>query len=423
MSRYVFKLPDLAEGTVEAEIVAWRVSVGDVVKEDDPLAEVMTEKAAIELRSPVSGRLLSIRGAPGERVAVGAELAVFETATQAEPIAQESSKTTAQHTPAQSSSGADAAGLPESASESRQVLTSPAIRRQAREAGIDLTTVAGSGPGGRVVREDLEQQLQARNARTAGQPIDTGRSSVLAAKGATADVQEVNITGLRRLIAERMQATLTIPHFSFVEEVDVTELEVLRVQLNAQRPQGAAALSYVPFMVCALVCALRAHPECNARHDAERGVLLRYRPVHVGIATQTVSGLKVPVLLEAQRKSLEEIALEVRRLSAAARDNTATMQELSGSTITLTSLGKLGGVMSTPIINAPELAIVGVNRAVERPVVRGGTVAIRRMMNLSSSFDHRFIDGYEAAAFIQKLKSLLEYPATIFMDGPRVQKP
>ncbi len=417
MSRFVFKLPDLAEGTVEAELVAWRVKAGDTVKEDDPLAEVMTEKAAVELRSPVSGRLLSVNGAPGERIAVGAELAVFETATPAATVAPPQGEPAAQRTASvhpRSSVDADRA----STSETRTVLTSPAIRRQAREAGIDLATVAGSGPGGRVLRQDIEPHLQARAARPREPSVDTTRPSPPASEALAADVQELKITGLRRVIAERMQATLAIPHFSYVEEVDITELEALRQQLNSQRAVPAGiALSYLPFILSALVRALREFPQCNARHDAERGVVLRYRAVHIGIATQTDMGLKVPVLRNAHQKSLAEMAAEVQRLSSAARNNSATREELTGSTITVTSLGKLGGLASTPIINAPELAIVGVNRAAERPVVHGGAVTIRRMMNLSASFDHRFIDGYEAAAFIQKLKTLLECPATIFIDG------
>ena len=425
MSRFVFKLPDLAEGTVEAEIVAWLVKAGDMVKEDDPLAEVMTEKAAIELRSPVTGRLLSVSGAPGDRVAVGAELAVFETATTIQPMAEGRGELAAQRTATASGQAGALRAAAADGGASRPVLTSPAIRRQAREAGIDLAAIVGSGADGRILRQDLEHHVQAGNTRApAAQPIATvGPAPALAAESVADEVETVKITGVRRVIAERMQATLAIPHFSYVEEVDVTELEALRVQLNAHRTRAAPALTYVPFIICALVRALREHPECNARHDAERGVLLRYRAVHVGIATQTESGLKVPVLRDAQAKPLHEIAEEVRRLSAAARDNTASLQQLTGSTITVTSLGKLGGLMSTPIINAPELAIVGVNRAAERPVVRGASVSIRRVMNLSASFDHRFIDGHDAAAFIHQLKSLLEYPATIFMDGPRTQQP
>jgi 2-oxoisovalerate dehydrogenase E2 component (dihydrolipoyl transacylase) len=385
----------------------------------------MTETAAVELRSPVTGRLLSVNGAPGDRVAVGAELAVFEIATPVQPMAEGHSESAAQRAATDSGTIGAPRGGAAGGGASRPVLTSPAIRRQAREAGIDLAAIVGSGPDGRILRQDLEQHLQARSPRApAARPIVTaGPAPALAAESEPDGVEEVKISGVRRVIAERMQATLAIPHFSYVEEVDVTELEALRLHLNAHRTGSAPALTYVPFIICALVRALREHPECNARHDAERGVLLRYRAVHVGVATQTASGLKVPVLRDAQAKSLHEIAEEVRRLSAAARDNTASLQELTGSTITVTSLGKLGGLMSTPIINVPELVIIGVNRAAPRPVVSGASVSIRRVMNLSSSFDHRFIDGHDAATFIHKLKSLLEYPATIFMPDPRPQIP
>jgi 2-oxoisovalerate dehydrogenase E2 component (dihydrolipoyl transacylase) len=426
VSRYVFKLPDLAEGTVEAEILSWRVRPGDMVNEDDPLVEVTTEKAAVELRSPVGGKVIAVSGAPGDRVAVGAQLAVFETSaatgsaaileTEPKP-AQRGGTTLAQASPGH---------LSDMAAELQPVSTSPAIRRQAREQGIDLAGVKGSGPGGRITREDLEEHIQARVAEghvSAGtehttNPIDSdNRSPRPPADSNTDVVEEVKISGVRRVIAERMATTLSIPHFTYVEEVDVTELESLRTQLNSRR-HGAAALSYLPFIIRALVRALRQYPQCNATHDVERGVLLRYRAVHVGIATQTESGLKVPVLRDAGTKSLEELATEIHRLSVAARSNTATRRDLSGSTITVTSLGKLGGLVSTPIINTPELAIIGVNRATERPAVHMGAVVIRRIMNLSSSFDHRFIDGYDAASFVRSLKSLLEHPATIFIDEP-----
>ncbi len=429
MSRVVFKLPDLGEGTVDAEIVSWRVKPGETIAEDEALVEVMTEKATVEVPAPVTGRVVSLSGAPGDRVPVGSELAVFETAAPAssavatEVPAQGSAAedsaargsaadgSAAQGSAAQSSAaqvGESTASAEPAAARSGPVLTSPAIRRRAREAGVDLSEVPGSGPGGRILRGDLD-------ARIGAQPgLGTAPAAPRAER--TGDTEEIKVIGLRRIIAERMsESARTIPHFSYVEEVDVTELERLRLHLNAKRGAGAAPLTYLPFLILALVRALAEHPECNALYDAARGVIVRHRAVHVGVATQTRDGLKVPVVRDAERKSLEELAQEIRRLSEAARANTATRAELTGSTITVTSLGKLGGIASTPIINAPELAIVGVNRAVERPVVAGGAIAIRRMMNLSSSFDHRFIDGHEAAAMIQSLKERLEHPATIFL--------
>jgi 2-oxoisovalerate dehydrogenase E2 component (dihydrolipoyl transacylase) len=396
MSRYVFKLPDLGEGAVEAEIVAWRVAAGEQVQEDQPLVEMLTQKATIEVSAPVTGRVVSTTGTAGDRVAVGAELAVFETAAQsgAAPAPVPTSAPTPTAAPAQTTTVAPA----------QRVATSPAIRRRAREAGIDLATIAGSGPHGRIVLSDLAARLQAEAAGTAR------------AADAAPEVREIPVTGLRRLIAEQVSLSAhTIPHFSYVEEVDVTALESLREQLNATAGAGEAALSYLPFIILGLVRALARHPQCNARFDAPRQMLLQHRAVHVGVAVQTPQGLKVPVIRDAQTRSLRELDAELRRLSAAARDGSARATELTGSTITVTSLGKLGGIASTPIINQPELAIIGVNRAVQRPVVHAGAIGIRRMMNLSSSFDHRFIDGFDAARLIQTLREMLEQPALLFI--------
>jgi 2-oxoisovalerate dehydrogenase E2 component (dihydrolipoyl transacylase) len=285
-----------------------------------------------------------------------------------------------------------------------RVMTSPANRRLASEAGIDLTTVAGSGPGGRILRADLQGAAPRAADTDSAAPADA------------ADTTEIKVIGLRRLIAERMsEAKRTIPHFAYVEEVDVTELESLREHLNHSRAKDAGALSYLPLVVMALTRVLESFPQCNVLYDAARGVLVRHRSMHVGIATQTPDGLKVPVVRNAQSRGLWEMAAEIRRLAERARSNKATREELVGSTITVTSLGKLGGIASTPIINAPEVAIIGLNKAVERPVVVQGAVVVRRIMNLSSSFDHRFVDGYDAAAMIQALKERLEHPATIFI--------
>jgi 2-oxoisovalerate dehydrogenase E2 component (dihydrolipoyl transacylase) len=437
MSRFVFKLPDLGEGTVEAEIVSWRVKPGDEVAEDDVLAEVMTEKAAVEVPAPVSGKIVSITGQPGDMVAVGSELVVLETAAgnaaaeavaaapgangggsgRAHPAQEKRSLAAvgngaAGRHAAAAAADSGSAGAPAAADSNRRVLTSPAIRRRAKEAGIDLRQVAGSGPQGRIVRQDFEAYAAARSP---------GRSPAMAAvtslpQRSAGGTEEIKVIGLRRLIAQRMsEAKRNIPHFSYVEEVDVTELEALRRHLNTKLEPGTPALTYLPFLALALVRVLEDFPQCNAHYDAERGVLIRYRSVHLGIATQTPEGLKVPVVRDAQLRSLWDVAAEMRRVTEAARANKATREELGGSTITLTSLGKLGGIASTPIINAPEVSIVGINRAVERPVVFGGAIMVRRMMNLSSSFDHRFVDGYDAAAMIQALKERMEHPATIFV--------
>ena len=432
MSRYVFKLPDLGEGTVEAEIVNWRVKPGDTVVEDDVLVEVMTEKAAVEVPAPVSGRVLATTGAPGDMVPVGAELIVLETqpdaAAQAPPAPAGKSAPVAaagSATPAMTAAGGNGAAAVHAtqdpaAARTGRVATSPAIRRRAHEAGIDLRQIAGSGPNGRIVPKDLEAYV----ARRAPQPtpLRAAPKAVPAARAAEPRVapsgatEEIKVIGLRRLIAQRMsEAKRNIPHFAYVEELDVTELESLRRHLNSRLAQGAPALTYLPFLALALARVLRDFPQCNAHYDAERGVIVRHGSVHLGVATQTAEGLKVPVVHDAQALSLWDLAAEMRRVSEAARTNKAKREELTGSTITITSLGRLGGIASTPIINAPEVAIIGVNRALDRPVVVDGAIAIRRTMNLSSSFDHRFVDGYDAAAMIQALKECLEHPATIFI--------
>ncbi|HXZ59882.1 MAG TPA: dihydrolipoamide acetyltransferase family protein [Steroidobacteraceae bacterium] len=425
MSRYVFKLPDLGEGTVEAEIVGWRVKAGDAVAEDDVVVEVMTEKAAVEVPAPVSGRVVSTTGEPGDKVPVGAELLVLETEPRAALAAA------AVQTPAASAPPARAAGAGNGASAATEahgamaasrgrVATSPAIRRRAHEAGIDLRQVAGSGPSGRIVSKDLDAYV-ARGSQGQPVPLRPAPRAVPAAKSparAPGATEEIKVIGLRRLIAQRLsEAKRNIPHFAYVEELDITELESLRAHLNSKLERGAPGLTYLPFLALALVRVLKDFPQCNAHYDAERGVIVRHAAVHLGVATQTPDGLKVPVVHDADRRSLRDLAAEMRRVSEAARTNKATREELTGSTITITSLGKLGGIASTPIINAPEVAIIGVNRAVERPVVFEGAIAIRRTMNLSSSFDHRFVDGYDAAAMIQALKECLEHPATIFIGS------
>jgi 2-oxoisovalerate dehydrogenase E2 component (dihydrolipoyl transacylase) len=417
MSRYVFKVPDLGEGTVSSEIVAWRVKVGDVVSEDAPLVEMSTEKAVVEVPSPVGGRIVSLAGGPGDTIAVGADLVVFETdaaapATPARaPPAAAAPPAASAAAPAKAGAASNGAAAPAAAAASGRIMASPATRRRAREAGVNLAAVVGSGPGGRIGRADLDAVLAAR-------PEEAGGAPAPAARRARSGTEEIKVIGVRRVIATRMsEAKRNIPHFAYVEEVDVSALEALRAHLNARAPRGAPALTYLPFIVAALTRVLEQFPQCNALYDAERNVIVRHHAVHVGIATQTPDGLKVPVVRNAEARALDELAAEIRRVSEAARSGSATRAELGGSTITVTSLGKLGGIASTPVINSPEVAIVGINKAVDRPVVVAGAVTVRRMMNLSSSFDHRFVDGFDAAAMIQALKERLEFPATIFMDS------
>ena len=442
MSEHVFRLPDLGEGTVEAEVVEWHVEAGDVVKEGDIIADVMTDKANIEVPSPVTGRVLRTTGQPGDLVAVGAELIAFEVAgtpnvepgqptmAPARALAEPPSVTTAavipvpEPSPVVSNSGAaqppaadsnppgepsnsPTRQAPESSwslqSAPENVRTSPAVRKRAKEAGIDLGLVSGSGPRGRILMKDLELELSGQSAR---QPAPSG----------VGEVTEVKVIGVRRLIANRLQAAKQqIPHFAYVEEVDITALEALRQHLNAEKAADTPSLTYLPFVALALIRALKETPQCNAHYDAERGVLLQFARVHLGVATQTPDGLKVPVVRNAESRSLWQLASEIGRVAEAARDNTAKRDELTGSTITLTSLGRLGGIASTPVINAPETAIIGINKAVNRPMVIGSEISIRLMMNLSSSFDHRFVDGHDAASLIQKVRSFLEQPATIFI--------
>ena len=294
-------------------------------------------------------------------------------------------------------------------------MASPATRRRAREAGIDLAQVAGSGPSGRITRQDFEAAL---GGSVAPQATAASASAGVPSLAPRTGTEEIKVIGVRRVIANRMtEAKRNIPHFAYVEEVDVTELESLRQHLNGRLPAGASQLTYLPFIAAALVRALEGFPQCNAHYDTERNVLVRHHGVHLGVATQTPDGLKVPVVRHAEARTLWDLSAEIRRVSEAARTGKAAREELTGSTITLTSLGKLGGIVSTPIINAPEMAVIGVNKAIDRPVVVAGAVTVRRMMNLSSSFDHRFVDGYDAAAMIQALKDLLEHPATIFIPG------
>jgi 2-oxoisovalerate dehydrogenase E2 component (dihydrolipoyl transacylase) len=415
MSEFTFKLPDLGEGTVEAEIAEWMVKVGDQVQEEDPICAMLTDKAAVELTAPVSGTVVSVAGEEGDVVAVGAPLIVFasEDARQGTPAESETVESTGikpaseqVETPATISAG-EAGPVPGFATTPGKTLTSPSIRSRAREAGIDLSQIPGSGPRGRILKADFDAYVDHQGGSSPAHP------SVAQANTGTT---EIKVIGLRRKIAERLsQSSREIPHFTYVEEVDLTALESLRQHLNAQKPANEADLSPLAFIGLALTRALQDFPQCNAHYDSERNVIVRHHGVHLGIATQTADGLKVPVVTHAEARDLNDLAAEIRRVSAAARDGSAAREDLSGSTITITSLGKIGGIVSTPVINQPEVAIIGVNKAVDRPVVHNGQVVVRRIMNLSSSFDHRFVDGFDAAELIQALKVLLEQPALIFI--------
>ena len=386
MATYVFKLPDIGEGIAEAEIVTWYVEVGDAVTEDQPLVEVMTDKATVEISAPVSGIILSRRGTVGMKAKVGDELVTFATAA-AEAVP-------ADPQPTRKATVENAMPTPDRPP-GRRGLAAPAVRARAAALGINLDLVAGSGPEGRVLHQDLDGLAQ--------KPQDPAAAAWITPPGGTA----IPVIGLRRKIAERMQdANRRIPHFTYIDEVDVTRLEALRRTLN-DAPQGPR-LTPLAFMIRALVKAIALHPGVNTLFDDTAGVLYRYAAVHVGIATQTPRGLLVPVIRHAERLDLSQLAAEITRLSTAARAGKSLIEDLSGSTITVTSLGVLGGLAATPIINAPEVAIIGVNRIALRPVVVDGAIVIRKMMNLSSSFDHRIIDGFAAAAFIQTLKQLLE---------------
>ncbi len=442
MSRYVFKMPDLGEGTVSAEVVAWHVKPGDLVKEDQVMCEVMTEKAAVEMPAPVTGRIISVAGQPGDMVAVGSELVVFDTDADtstgtdtetkpetkpeaaAEPPAYGRRATDKQSNGAQGKArkqistpdGNGAAAHDDGVtSNTGRVMASPASRRRAAEAGLDLSTITGSGPAGRIEPADIDHALAAGKARSASPSMAARANATHAARNGT---EEVKIIGLRRVIAERLtESARSIPQYSYVEEVDLTRLEALRKHLNDRRPAAAPPLTFLPFIVAALARVLEKFPQCNALYDSARGVLVKHKAVHVGIATQTPQGLKVPVVRHAESRALHDLAAEMRRVAEAARANKSPREELTGSTITVTSLGKLGGLASTPMINMPEVAIIGINKAIERAVVVDGQVVVRLMMNLSSSFDHRFVDGFDAASMIQALKDLLEQPATIFIDA------
>lgn len=437
MAERVIKLPDVGEGIAEAELVEWHVKVGDIVREDDLLAAVMTDKATVEIPSPVEGEVVWVGADIGDTVAIGSALVRLKVAGEGaaeagEAEANEAPEPVVATKPAAGPKNEAPASAPAKPAETRPApspkpravsspalsaaprrqagekpLASPAVRLKAREAGIDLRQVAGSGPGGRITHEDLDSfALRGPEAE---------RAPGLARRTAVTDVK---IVGLRRKIAEKMALSKArIPHITIVEEVDVTALEDLRAVLNKKPTPERPKLTLLPFVMRALVKVLAEQPNLNALFDDEAGIVHQHAGIHIGIATQTPSGLIVPVVKHAEARDLWDCARELGRLAERGREGSATRDELTGSTITITSLGALGGIATTPVINHPEVAIVGVNKMMVRPMWNGSSFVPRKMMNLSSSFDHRVIDGWDAAVFVQRLKELLENPATLFVDA------
>ena len=418
MGKHVFKLPDIGEGVVEGEVVQWHVAAGDEVTEDDPIVDVMTDKATVTIPSPITGVVSSLSGDVGEMVAVGSALVEFDSDAAAVSISEPGPSVESEAEP-EPSSEPEPAPAPEPVplapepsaapvASSGKVLASPAIRRRAREAGVDLSQVRGSGPAGRVRHADLDAYIAADGAVSGAAPsaYSTKRTGVT----------EIKVVGLRRKIAEQMTISKrTIPHFSYFEEADVTELETLRQMLNASRDESQPKLTYLPFIMLALSKIMPDHPECNAHYDDQGGVVSRHDAVHIGIATQTERGLYVPVVKHVEAMDAWQAAAELQRVAGAARGGTASLDDLTGSTFTITSLGRDGGLGATPIINHPEVAILGIHKARDMPVAKDGQVVVRRIMNLSSSFDHRVVDGADGAALVQHLRRMLEHPALIFM--------
>ncbi|MDI6025030.1 dihydrolipoamide acetyltransferase family protein [Corticibacterium sp. UT-5YL-CI-8] len=432
MAIRIIKLPDIGEGVAEAEVVEWHVKPGQEIGEDDLLAAVMTDKATVEIPSPVGGTVIELGGEVGSVMAVGSKLVAIETeaagskieavedASKAAPAAApvEKPAPVAERPKAPTAEKPKAAmpakvsrpspepvfGMPLAAQ--AKPVASPAVRGRAREAGVDLRQIRGTGPAGRVTHQDLDAFMA-----SGAVPVVSSRTPK------REGVEQIKIVGLRRRIAEKMaESTRKIAHFAYVEEVDMTALEELRAHLNKRHPDRPK-LTVLPFIVRALTHALREFPQMNALYDDDAEVVSRYAAAHVGIAAQTPNGLMVPVLAHAETLNLWQTAQEIRRLAEAARDGTAKRDELSGSTITISSLGDLGGIVSTPVINRPEVAIVGINKMAIRPVWQDDRFVPRKIMNLSSSFDHRVVDGHDAASFIRAIKERLELPATLFIEA------
>jgi len=430
MGDYVFKLPDIGEGVVEGEIVSWHVKIGDTIVEDAPIVDVMTDKATVTIPSPTSGVVKELSGEVGDMIAVGTALITFTGGDNIEPNVEESADTKTVTEPEikevveetvkevveiveKKSTPPINVPIKESTktvknSANSRVLASPAVRRRAREAELDLKFVSGSGPAGRIRHADLDAYIAAGGAVTGAPPKSYSTKRT--------ETNEIKVVGLRRKIAEQMvKSKFSIPHFSYFEEIDVTELEKLRKFLNSTKDESQPKLTYLPFIMMALAKIMPKHQECNAHYDEENNIVTQHSAVHLGIATQTDRGLFVPVVKHVEAMDIWQSASEMQRVSGSARNGTASLEDLSGSTFTITSLGRDGGLGATPIINHPEVSILGVHKAREMPVVQDGKIEIRRIMNVSSSFDHRIVDGANGAALIQSLKKLLEHPALIFM--------
>jgi 2-oxoisovalerate dehydrogenase E2 component (dihydrolipoyl transacylase) len=427
MGDYIFKLPDIGEGVVEGEIVLWHVKVGDYVAEDDDIVDIMTDKATVTIPSPTSGIVTEFSGEVGDMVAVGSTLVTFSTdgntsnQVEKEPILEEIIKPVVEEKiilePVKEERTKQIPKPIPAVTESKQitpsnghsrVLASPAVRRRAREAELDLSIISGSGPAGRIRHADLDAYIAAGGTVTGAPPTSYSTKRT--------GTNEIKVVGLRRKIAEQMvKSKFSIPHFSYFEEIDVTELEELRQMLNASRDDNQPKLTYLPFIMMALAKIMPNHEECNALYDDENNIVTQHSAIHLGIATQTDRGLFVPVVKHVEAMDIWQSAAEMQRVSGAARNGTASLDDLSGSTFTITSLGRDGGLGATPIINHPEVSILGIHKAREMPVVKDGKVVIRRIMNISSSFDHRIVDGANGASLIQALKRMLEYPALIFM--------
>jgi len=433
MGMHVIKIPDIGEGIAEVELAAWHVNVGDTVVEDQALADVMTDKATVEIPSPVAGTVIARGGDVGNFLAVGSELIRLQvegtgnqkTDAQENAMAEQIARAVTPNTAAEDtneSTSEDTSGVterlprtddgsqdtvPVAHQPAEHPLASPAVRKRASDQGIELGLMRGTGPAGRILHEDLDTYLQGRGVTAAARAGYIERNNE----------DPVPVIGLRRKIAQKMQeAKRHIPHFSYVEEIDVTELEDLRAHLNQKWGEQRGRLTVLPLLARAMVIALRDFPQINARFDDEAGIVTRHGAVHIGIATQSKAGLMVPVLRHAETRDLWSIGAEISRLAQSVRNGKAERDDLSGATITITSLGALGGIVTTPVINRPEVAIVGVNRIVERPMIRNGAVVARKLMNLSSSFDHRVVDGIDAAEFIQAVRALLEQPAMLFVE-------
>ena len=435
MAQYTFRLPDIGEGIAEAEIVAWHVAVGDVISEDQPVADMMTDKATVEMESPVSGVVIELAGAAGDRVAIGAALIVVEVAGEGahaapadSPVVVAPKSASPESVSLSTDEGSPLSAIAENAQPSsvgflqnavgnaenrvgndvfrvgngpQTILTSPAVRARARELGVDLSAVT-AGPNGRIRHADLDAFLS-YNAQKGYHSAASVRPD-----------ETIKIIGMRRRIAENMVAAKRhIPHFTYVEEIDVTALEEVRAELNAARGTNPK-LTLLPLLITAICRVLPDYPMINARFDEEAGVVTRYGGVQLGMATQTDAGLMVPVIRDAQGRNIWQLAAEIARLAEAARSGTAKASELSGSTLTITSLGPLGGIATTPIINRPEVAIIGPNRIIERPIFVGDAIKRAKLMNLSISCDHRVVDGWDAASFVQAIKRLLETPVLLF---------